>query len=47
MEWRTCGQLSILIILAALLVIMVHSAITDKRREDTIKRKEAGIWLGN
>lgn len=47
MEWRLVGQLSILIILASFLVIMVHSAITDKRREDTIKRKEAGVWLGN
>lgn len=47
MEWRLVGQLCMLIILAALLVIMVHSAILDKRREDTIKRKEAGVWLGN
>lgn len=44
MSWILVLQLVILMVIGALLYEAVHCAIIDKRREDDIKRKEAGLW---
>ena len=44
MSWILVLQLVILMVIGALLYEAVHFAVSDKRREDDINRKEAGLW---
>lgn len=43
MSWQLVGQIALLMILIAILVIMVYGSIIDKRREDNYKRKANGL----
>lgn len=43
MTWTLVAQLVILMVITALLVEAVGVAWIDKKREDAIKRKEAGL----
>lgn len=44
MTWELVLQLSVLGVVAWLLFVTGHGARVDKRREDDIKRKQAGLW---
>lgn len=43
MSWILLGQILIMMFCGALLVEAVTAALIDKRREDAIRRKEAGL----
>lgn len=43
MSWWLVAQVVLLMFVAALLVEGVTVAVIEKRREDAIKRKEAGL----
>ena len=43
MSWILFGQILALMLLGLLLIVAGHGSIVEKRREDAIKRKEAGL----
>lgn len=43
MSWVLVGQIALLVFLTALTIDVVWASIIDKRREDAIKRKDAGL----
>lgn len=47
MDWILFLQIVILMVIVIVGITTIHGAAIDKRREDTIKRKEAGVWLEN
>lgn len=43
MSWILFGQIIALAFIAYLFALMAHHAIVDKRRDDALKRKQAGL----
>lgn len=43
MSWILFSQIAALVVIGYFLVAATHHTIVDKRREDAIKRKEAGL----
>lgn len=43
MNWILFGQIAGLLLLSYLLIVGAHHSIVDKRRDDALKRKQAGL----
>lgn len=43
MDWMLVLQIVLLLFVANLLGIMAHGAVLDARRQDAIKRRDAGL----